>query len=133
GYGTVDARVWFLGMEEGGGGAANLRERLSFEAVEDLQNALLKLGIMKFHGDRPRIQSTWRGMCYIMLRLNGMKPTRDARRDYQAKQLSRAEGQTLLVELMPLPKQNLQQWDYLDVLPQFRSREDYHRRVKPFR
>ncbi len=28
GYGTLDADVWFLGMEEAGGGEANIRAEL---------------------------------------------------------------------------------------------------------
>jgi hypothetical protein len=35
GYGTLDADVWFLGMEKAGGGEVNIRTRLKFRPVED--------------------------------------------------------------------------------------------------
>ncbi len=47
--GNPDAPVWFIGMEEGGGGEDNLRARLKFEQIEDLkkrgeaQNRLLHM------------------------------------------------------------------------------------------
>lgn len=134
GYGHLQAPTWFLGMEEAGGGEANLRARLKFDQIEDLRNAHLQLGIRCFHdGPRPKIQRTWRGLSYIMLRLNNQEPTRDAIRKYQSRQLGRSSGETLLLELMPIPKPTLKSWDYGDLLPEFQSREEYYRKIKPQR
>lgn len=133
GYGSLSAPYWFLGMEEGGGGNDNLRTRLEFQTVEDCKAAHQKLGITRFHGDRPRIQSTWGKMARIMLSLGGEEPTRQAIRRYQADQLGRSHGQTLLAELMPIPKPGLRQWPYEVVMPQFRTREDYYQKVMPSR
>jgi len=47
GYGTLDADVWFLGMEEAGGGEDNLRKRLKFKRVEDCAEGHKILGIEK--------------------------------------------------------------------------------------
>ena len=90
GYGSADASVWFLGMEEAGGGEDNLRARLTFNSIEDLREAHLKLGLRQFHDfKRPRIQRTWRGMSYVMLRLNQEEPSRETIRKYQSTQLGR--------------------------------------------
>lgn len=45
GYGTLDADVWFLGMEGAGGGEDNLRTRLKFRPVEDNAEAHKMLGV----------------------------------------------------------------------------------------
>ena len=72
GYGRLDAPVWFIGMEEGGGGAANINARLNFQPVEDLRHAHVNLlKIPQFHYNNlrtntPIIQPTWDGMCRIM-------------------------------------------------------------------
>ena len=71
GYGTLDADVWFLGMEEAGGGEENIRTRLRFRPVEDNAEAHKMLGVTHLHWGRRKIQRTWRGMCHIMLRLEG--------------------------------------------------------------
>lgn len=133
GYGSLTAPVWFLGMEEGGGGEDNLRKRLKFDVVEDCKEAHAQLGITRFHGDRPRIQRTWRSMCYIMLSLNYQKPTTAAIRDYQAKKLGQTDGDTLLVELMPIPKPRVSNWEYETIIPQYSSRDNYYQSVLPQR
>ena len=45
GYGRFDAKVWFIGMEEAGGGEDNIRKRLLFRQVEDCAEAHKILGI----------------------------------------------------------------------------------------
>jgi hypothetical protein len=72
-------------------------------------------------------------MCHIMLRLEGREPTRENIRDYQANHLGRVHGRTLLTELMPIPKPAVSHWGYEELIPQFTSREDYYRQVKPRR
>ncbi len=133
GYGSLSAPAWFLGMEEGGGGEANLRVRLQFEPVEDLERAHRLLGVTKFHAGRPVIQRTWRAMAYLMLRLENRPADRESIRTYQAQELGRFGGDSMLVELMPIPKPRIGRWDYEKVLPQFASREDYYSTVKPDR
>ena len=133
GYGRLDADVWFLGMEEAGGGDENIRTRLRFRPVEDNAEAHKLLGVTHLHWGRRKIQRTWRGMCYIMLRLDGREPTRENIRSYQAEKLGRFGGNTLLTELMPLPKPKVKRWDYEELIPQFASREEYYRVVKPRR
>lgn len=96
GYGTLDADVWFLGMEEAGGGEDNIRTRVDFEPVEDCAAAHQKLGVLELHTGKRKIQRTWRGMCYIMLALEGKEPHTEEIRSYQAEHLGRFGGNTLL-------------------------------------
>jgi hypothetical protein len=133
GYGTLKADVWFLGMEEAGGGEANIRTRLQFREVEDNAAAHKMLGVTNLHWGKRKIQRTWRGMCYIMLRLEGKEPTTDNIRSYQAERLGRFSGNTLLAELMPIPKPKVKRWDYEELIPQFASREEYYETIKPRR
>ena len=52
GYGELDAPIWFVGMEEAGGGDDNIRRRLKFKKVEDCAEAHRILGITKHHWGR---------------------------------------------------------------------------------
>jgi hypothetical protein len=133
GFGRLEADTWFLGMEEGGGGEENIRTRLKFEVVEDNMHAHELLGIHDWHWGKRKIQPTWRGMCYLMLRLNGEIPDREKIRTYQAEELGRSHGDTFLCELMPLPKTSLSEWEYKTLFPQFHSPEEYYKRIKPRR
>jgi hypothetical protein len=49
GYGRLDADVWFMGMEEAGGGEANIRTRLKFRPVMDNAEAHKMLGVTHLH------------------------------------------------------------------------------------
>lgn len=133
GYGSLNAEVWFLGMEEAGGGEANIRTRLQFRPVEDCAQAHQLLGITKLHGGKRVIQRTWRGMCYIMLCLENIEPSRENIRQYQAEKLGRFGGNTLLTELMPIPKPKISNWGYEELIPQYSSRKEYYQIVKPRR
>lgn len=68
-----------------------------------------------------------------MLRLEGIEPTREIIRNYQAEKLRRFGSNTLLTELIPIPKPKIKRWDYDKLIPQFVSREEYYRVVKPRR
>jgi len=133
GYGRLGARVWFLGMEEAGGGEGNIRARLKFRLVEDCAEAHRILGITKHHWGRKVIQRTWRGMCYIMLRLEGEGVDTESIRHYQADQLGRFGSNSLLCELLPIPKPSIHAWGYENFIPQYASREEYYAIVKPRR
>jgi len=133
GYGRPEADIWFLGMEEAGGGEDNLRARLQFEQIEDLARAHSILGITKHHSGRKVIQPTWRGMCYILLKLNGQPTDSESIREYQAEKLGRFHGDTFLFELMPIPKPKINSWGYENFIPQFHSTLEYYETVKPQR
>ena len=68
GFGRHDAPVWFLGMEEAGDCPRRLHNRATWAPVRDLKKAHLDLGIEKHHeGAKPKLQSTWRPMCALMV------------------------------------------------------------------
>ena len=126
GYGTLDADVWFLGMEETGGGEANIRARPKSRLVEDDAEAHKMLGVTHLHWGRRKIQRTWRGMRTIMLRLAGQVPTRKNIRTYQAQKLGRVGSHKPLTKPVPIPKQRSFE-SCLEVLHYARiSRTDLH-------
>lgn len=111
GYGNPDGLVWFIGMEEAGGGEWNLRRRLEFTPVMDLREAHFRLGIHVHHDGARILQPTWAQMCRTMLLIAGQEDiSKDPTRTYQAEFLGRAKGETFLTELMPLPKPTVAEW-----------------------
>lgn len=134
GYGRVDAPVWFLGMEEAGGGEENLKIRAQFSSVMDLYLAHKALGIVKHHEGSKIIQPQWGKMSDVMLRLNGLdEPSREERRDYQVSRLGRLESETLLADLMPIPKPSIEKWDYPQSFHEYRTVSEYYAAVGPTR
>lgn len=134
GYGRLDAPVWFLGMEEAGGGEDNLRVRSTFDQVEDLREAHMKLGITHHHEGKRRIQRTWNMMCEFMLRIEGnTSPTTEDRRTYQGDHLGRVHGDSLILELLPIPKPRTSSWDYPLTFPEYPNVEAYRQEQIPAR
>jgi hypothetical protein len=127
GYGRVDAPVVFLGMEEGGPSdedaiVKNLINRSGWERVIDIPEKWEK-----------RLQSTWRPMCEILLRRQGaINPTREQKIDYQNSLLGRQSGDSLITELMPLPKRSVATWPNI-YEGRYGSRESYMASVRPKR
>lgn len=128
GYGRLDAPVWFLGMEERGS-AKSFPARLKFKRVEDLKRAHMLTDIREHHIGKRRIQPTWRGMCYLMLSCRDEETGKESIRNYQSDQLGRSNGDTLLLELLPIPKKKAHEWEYKEIIPQFENLEDYHAQV----
>tara|TARA_B100000315_G_scaffold233353_1_gene246406 strand:- start:4412 stop:5110 length:699 start_codon:yes stop_codon:yes gene_type:complete len=130
GYGSKTAPYWFLGMEEGGGSMEELRERAKrFDhPVEDLCAALAKIG----WGDMRRYVPTWRVMSTLIMAM-GNSPKwqeKSSAIEYQATKLGRADGETFLTELMPLPCPGIKVWPYPLIFP---SKKDYYAAVRPCR
>jgi hypothetical protein len=77
GYGTWRAKVWFVGMEEGGGASAdevrirlvawNARGSRELEGLPDFHPAC---GIDCWHGEKARTQATWRQLISWYLSLD---------------------------------------------------------------
>src|SRR5438552_15646213 len=135
GYGDSNARVWFIGMEEGlprnADVSAALRARLYFEPVEDLYRAHQLLAeadpttdYLKHFIAPYKWQPTWWPMCELMLRLSGRSAVdAHAKRAYMAKRLGRAGDETFLPELLPLPAPDTGQWSTLGYDQLFEPRE----------
>ncbi len=118
GYGRLNAPVVFVGMEEGVGGGKNrepdatknerliadLVKRSSYETIRDIEAP-------------SKITSSWGPMCELMLRRDGyfrsnedQKTYRDRIRQYQKRCLGKADGDTLLMELLPYPRASMMKW-----------------------
>lgn len=129
GYGNKRAPYWFIGMEEGGGSIAELEKRVRlYNTVEYLHSSPAKIGLTTKYLHVP----TWRVMSKLVMALNGEPDWQETARarDYQANKLGRADGDTFLTELMPLPARSIGVWPYDTIYP---SRKEYDADVRPKR
>lgn len=126
GYGTWNARLWFVGMEEGGGETLEEIERRlnawSGAELEDLRGFHLLAGF----ADRTSIQSTWGKLIRIALCADGRTAHTEDVRQYQRDELARSDGNTALIELFPLPSPSTRHWTYEDSgVPEIATRDQY--------
>lgn len=145
GYGNLEAPVWFIGPEERlleeteEQIVQHLEIRRRFKPVECLRGVhVRKLKELTCPGLEPKLQGTWKRMCWIMLWLENRDPTsnRPDVLDYQTCQLGVTGGRTLLTELLPLPKKSTRPCDWPDFYNRefgFQGLEDYKARVLPRR
>jgi hypothetical protein len=124
GYGHWSAPTWFVGMEEGGG---RFEERLHAwqklarpgqnppHLAPDLRDFCMAIELRDWHdGPHPKIQPTWGKLIRFLLATRGTPANEDLDRirDYQAKRWGTRDGETCLIELLPLPSQRASSWDY---------------------
>jgi len=137
GYGSPDAKVWFVGMEEGGGdNFTEIERRLSCweqrgrRQLEDLRAFHEAFGEDRWHCHR-KLQRTWSHLIRIYLSANFRSTDEEAVRDYQVERLGRDGGDTLLLELFPLPSQSTSHWRYhaWSTLPALSSRKSYMQKL----
>jgi hypothetical protein len=141
GFGSPEARTWFVGLEQGGGEDLLELERrlaawssLGAGAFADLPEYCQRMGESRWHGDSPRIQPTLGKLVRIALASEGIEATPDVVRRYQASRFACANGQTVIAELMPLPSRNVSEWIYSATgLPALASRDSYVREYRPLR
>jgi hypothetical protein len=123
GYGFAEAPVVFLGMEEGGDND-RLPEDLIGRSLSDQFEEI---------GHRKTTQRTWRVMCDLMLRREGVKnPTGQERLAYQQDRLGKRGGDTLVAELMPYPSRRASDWPKI-YEQRFATRPDYLSSLAPKR
>lgn len=141
GYGNLAARFWFIGMEEACGKdplveiplRLNKWSARNHPVVDDLADYHEEIGYGAIFAQPPqRIQSTWAKLIRAVFAANGHEaPSRTEFGNYQANQLGRANGETCLLELFPLPSRGLSHWYYsqLTNLPYLKTRKLYCRHV----
>ena len=123
GYGRRDAPLVFIGVEEGLADESalenDLRRRSQFEPIMDLREAHRGIADTDkwFGPQKIECQPTWRPMCDLLLRREGVSaPTPQDRNRYQAYRLGRSDGDTLLCELLPYPHKRSadprKKWEY---------------------
>lgn len=142
GYGNFAAPIWFFGMEEGGGNSAEEIERriaawsdLGRRTVSDLRDYHLAIGVDRYWLERPPIQRTWGCLIRVLLASKGLAPTTDDVRAYQRDHLGRHDGESGLLELMPLPSPGTTRWLYGSMAsdPALATREAYMEHWLPAR
>jgi hypothetical protein len=130
GHGNLQAPYWFVGMEEGGD---NDIVRIAKNLARWDAKGRPEVDSFPTHPDSPwfrqgaSIQKTWQYLIRATLALSGKPKEAEHIRDYQIHSLGRKDGETALLELMPLPSKSLADWVYKDYsrLPFLQSREAY--------
>ncbi|WP_157961330.1 hypothetical protein [Microvirga flavescens] len=125
GYGRHDAPVVFIGMEEGLASDQDLEEDLIRRSTYD--------PVIELQGGARKGQRTWRAMCDLMLRREGIIDLSSGKRnEYQAKKLGIANGDTLLTELLPYPHNKATDWLY-SPYGRYSNRDEYLKGMLPKR
>ena len=77
-YGNWSAPVWFVGMEEGGGGTPEeIAKRIAAweqrgrNELEDLVEYHHAIGVTRHFGAQPKLQSTWAKLIRILCAMRG--------------------------------------------------------------
>jgi hypothetical protein len=151
GYGNANARIVFVGLEEGLADVKRLDDDLRYrstfsEPVMDVFGA--HLGLAKgrqLFGDKPRGQRTWRVIADVLLHWEdrvpqGKKDRAALRKRYRANVLGDKDDLALMLELLPLPHVNSEHWLYKRYkrYSGYDKRDDYEtaiidRRLDPLR
>ena len=134
GFGNPERSLWFVGMEQGGGGSQEeLQKRLDSWALrgrgrfDDLHEYCLAIGERRWTRPHPPIQPTWKHLIRLALLSVGEEPHLESIRRFQGEDLGRRSGNTCLIELLPLPARNLSTWRYdkWTTFPELSSRQGY--------
>jgi hypothetical protein len=119
GYGNLAARYWFIGREEGGGADCDevakrietWRDRGEKE-LEDLRPFHEAAGIDDSFQPGANPQPTWKGPIISVLTATGRSIDKASIVAYQQSELGSADGETCLLEKLPLPKRKASDWQY---------------------
>jgi len=131
GYGRYEAPYWFIGLEEGSDGSVEeIQRRLAVwreggcQELEDAWDYHVRIGATDLTRERPKLQSTWKQLCRIVLAGTEQQTDTESLRHYQKHHLGRRDDATCLLELLPLPSRNTGEWRYGNAsrLPQLTSR-----------
>jgi hypothetical protein len=119
GYGNFGGDYWFIGMEEGGGNSfADVHNRLRAWAkrgkreLEDVAEYHAEIGVTHLFGNKPKLQKTWNKLIRAYLSSQNQVPTTEQVREYQGNFFGRTNGDTCLLELLPLPSPSTNDWLY---------------------
>ncbi len=143
GYGTFEAPIWLIGIEEGGG---NKKEDIEakMESWQKSENEGL-LDVYEQHkqfpdtnlfeshnGKKIRIQPTWNKLIRLLLAFNHENISKDIVKAFQQLRLGRTNSDHCLLEIFPLASPNNKAWRYAEWFPEnelLESRERYQREV----
>jgi len=142
GYGNYRGKYCFIGMEEGGGNTVDeISRRLTTwnkrgkPELEDVAHFHLDIGIPEHFQDPVKLQPTWNKLIRILLSAERVDATADKVREYQKNSLGRTNGDSCLIELLPLPSPSTNRWVYShnSRLPILETRDKYSQACVPFR
>ncbi len=139
GYGSWEAPIWFIGMEEGGGKRfQELNERFDKwnrrrPTLEDIRHG--DGNDSPWFGARVRLQATWSKLICVQLGMLGVdwnrRPSRELVRNYQRDHFCRTRE--CLIELLPLPSRSTREHHWLygrhSQLAWLQSRDLYKRHL----
>src|SRR5277367_62619 len=119
GYGSWKAKIWFVGMEEGGGGdIEDVKGRLitweerSKQALEDCRSFHLARGERRWHDNSEQIQRTWKQLIRMFLLAKGRTDTYQDWLAFQQHEFGKKGGEVCTIELLPLPSPSIVVWNY---------------------
>ena len=134
GFGHWNAPIWFIGIEEAGGwkveeveNRLRVWDELGRQPLEDAPRFYPASGNTFWYGANAKIQRTWSQLIRVLLLAQGRADTDDAILSYQLSQLGAKNGETCLMELLPLPSPNTRDWNYnqWSTLAWLQSRNSY--------
>jgi hypothetical protein len=134
GFGNYQASYWFIGMEEGGADTPKkiadqleIWDKWGRKELLDVAEYAHEMNITRWYGDDPKLQPTWKHLIRIVLTAKGQPFDRDKMRQYQKNEFGTKNGDTCLLELLPLPAPSIASWLYKDIsaLPYLTSRKTY--------
>ena len=137
GYGDLEAPLWFIGMEEGGGKSARevtnrlrtwqQRGRMRLEDVAEYHDALVEGSFESITK-----QNTWSVLSRIRLAYDSRATSRSAVRNHWQTELGRWGSATCIMELNPLPSPSIKTWKYPEFtdIPFLANRVAYNARYR---
>ncbi len=150
-YGDLTNKVWFMGLEEGGGGSlAQAAAKLcswkdsGSKTVEYLSGPGADAGVVNKYfppaGKQAQLQKTWSNQLRVLLGIQAKELSNESVRLLQTTAHGTAGGPTCLMELFPLPCKDAGSWVY-DKVPfdekvdvnDFASKKSYYEAYLPKR
>ncbi len=136
GFGNWKSKIWFIGIEEGGGNSkeeisSRLNSWLKYKTDLIDNNIHHKnIGISDFF-DKGKLQPTWKKLIRLKLSYEGKEPNNDLIRDIQKNNWGRVNSDNALLDLFPLPSPNNSNWFYNEwsKLSYLGTRKDYYNNV----
>lgn len=134
GYGNLNAALWFIGMEEGGGVSKKEIELrliawrdLDFPITPDIADFHDRIGHGALFSGKVKLQKTWAKLITFQLAIGGLGYSKEELREFQKNQLGRRNSNNALIEFMPLPSPGIKKWYYniFSSLPYLESRQIY--------
>lgn len=141
GYGNLNSKFWFVGIEEGGARDFDeIAKRLDVwntmgcaEVVDNRQfhlNTNIPAMMSFFSGSIP-LQSTWRKLIHVQMNYSNMRCTVSDVKGFQNNHWGQSNSNNCLLDFYPLPSKSTNDWEYgnWSQIPELATRETYQKAV----